>query len=30
MDELPIAVVPDAPNWSENFAFVGFDPAACF
>ena len=28
MEEYPIAVVPDAANWSENFAFAGFDPKA--
>jgi len=28
MEELPIAIIPDVTNWSENFAFAGFDPDA--
>ena len=28
MEEFPIAVLPDTPTWSENFAYAGFDPQA--
>jgi len=28
MEEFPIAVIPDTLNWSENFAYACFDPAA--
>lgn len=28
MEEYPIKIIPDVPNWSENFASAGFDPAA--
>lgn len=28
MEDYPIAAIPDVPNWSENFAFVCFDPKA--
>jgi hypothetical protein len=26
LEEFPSAIIPDTPNWSENFAFAGFDP----
>jgi hypothetical protein len=29
-DELPVTEIPAIPFWSENFCFVGFDPAARF